>query len=164
MRLLSLSGFPVQQFTALLSRATLAIHDRCVGAAMNTTFRLSFVAVMSVLAVMACDSVPLTSPTGSTISLSIDRSILPLNGQATVRAVVTESSGTPVHNGTTVTFQPSIGRTDPVDAQTVNGIATVTYLAGAVSGTGFIHAFSGGARTGAGNTSSGGIEVKIGAA
>jgi hypothetical protein len=126
--------------------------------------RLFAVAALTIAVVVACDQVPLTSPTGSTISLSIDRSILPLNGQATVRAVVTESSGTPVHNGTTVTFQPSIGRTDPVDAQTVNGIATVTYLAGAVSGTGFIHAFSGGARTGAGNTSSGGIEVKIGAA
>ena len=73
-------------------------------------------------------------------------------------------SGTPVHNGTTVTFQPSIGRTDPVDAQTVNGIATVTFLAGGVSGTGFIHAFSGGARTGSGNASSGGVEVTIGAA
>ncbi len=87
-----------------------------------------------------------------------------MNGQATVRAVVSESSGTPVHNGTTVTFQPSIGRTDPVEAQTVNGIATVTYLAGTVSGTGFIHAFSGAARTGSGNASSGGVEVKIGAA
>src|SRR5688572_4011559 len=164
MRLLSLSGFPVQQFTALLSRATLAIHDRCVGAAMNTTFRLSFVAVMTVLAVMACDSVPLTSPTGSTITLSIDRNILPLNGQATVRAVVTESAGTPVHNGTMVTFQPSIGSTNPAEAPTVNGIATTTFNAGSISGTGFIHAFSGPARTGSGNASSGGVEVRIGAA
>ena len=127
--------------------------------------RLFGVAALTVaVVVVGCDQVPLTSPTGSTISLSIDRSILPLNGQATVRAVVTESSGTPVHNGTTVTFQPSIGRTDPVEAQTVNGIATATFLAGAVSGTGFIHAFSGGARTGSGNASSGGVEVKIGAA
>jgi hypothetical protein len=126
--------------------------------------RLFAVAALTIAVVVACDQVPLTSPTGSTISLSIDRSILPLNGQATVRAVVTESSGTPVHNGTTVTFQPSIGRTDPAEAQTVNGIATATFLAGAVSGTGFIHAFSGGARTGSGNASSGGVEVKIGAA
>jgi hypothetical protein len=131
---------------------------------MNTTFRLSFVAVMTVLAVMACDSVPLTSPTGSTITLSIDRNILPLNGQATVRAVVTESSGTPVHNGTMVTFQPSIGSTNPVEAATVNGIATTTFNAGSISGTGFIHAFSGPARTGSGNASSGGVEVRIGAA
>ena len=126
--------------------------------------RLFAVAALTIAVVVACDRVPLTSPTGSTISLSIDRNILPLNGQAVVRAVVTESAGTPVHNGTTVTFQPSIGRTDPVEAQTVNGIATVTFLAGTVSGTGFIHAFSGGARTGSGNASSGGIEVRIGAA
>ena len=131
---------------------------------MNTTIRLSFVAVASVLAVMACDTVPLTSPTGSTITLSIDRNILPLNGQATVRAVVTESAGTPVHNGTMVTFQPSIGTTSPVEAPTVNGIATTTFLAGSISGTGFIHAFSGPARTGSGNASSGGVEVRIGSA
>jgi len=131
---------------------------------MNTTIRLSFVAVASVLAVIACDTVPLTSPTGSTISLSIDRNILPLNGQATVRAVVTESGGTAVHNGTMVTFQPSIGTTNPVEAPTVNGIATTTFIAGSISGTGFIHAFSGPARTGSGNSSSGGVEVRIGAA
>lgn len=126
--------------------------------------RLWLVAIGATLLVVSCDKVPLTSPTGSSIVLSIDKSVLPLNGQATVRAVVTESAGTAVHNGTTVTFQPSIGRTDPVDAQTVNGVATVTFLAGSSSGTGFIHAFSGAARTGSGNASSGGVEVKIGAA
>ncbi len=131
---------------------------------MNTTIRLSFVAAATVLAVMACDTVPLTSPTGSTITLSIDRNVLPLNGQATVRAIVTESSGTAVHNGTMVTFQPSIGTTNPIEAPTVNGIATATFLAGSISGTGFIHAFSGPARTGSGNASSGGVEVRIGAA
>lgn len=129
-----------------------------------TTLRLWVLAVATVVLVIACDRVPLTSPTGSTISLTADRTILPLNGQTTVRAVVTESSGTPVHNGTMVTFNPSIGRTEPVDAPTVNGIATVTFLAGSVSGTGFIHAFSGGARTGSGNSSSGGVEVRVGAA
>lgn len=107
---------------------------------------------------------PLTSPTGSTITLSIDRSVLPLEGQATVTAVVTESAGTAVHNGTVVTFQPSIGSVNPVEAKTVNGVATATFLAGSRSGTGFIHAFSGAARTGSGNASSGGVEVKIGAA
>ncbi|MGH9218935.1 MAG: Ig-like domain-containing protein, partial [Vicinamibacterales bacterium] len=131
---------------------------------MNTTTRLSFVAVLSVIAVVACDSVPLTSPTGSTISLSIDRNVLPLNGQATVRAVVIESAGTPVHNGTMVTFQAAIGSMSPVEAATVNGVATVTFLAGSMSGRGFIHAFSGAARTGSGNASSGGVEVVVGAA
>src|SRR5687767_12978805 len=150
MRLLSFTGILVQNFIVRVRT--------------STTLRLWVLAVASVVIVVACDRVPLISPTGSTISLSADRTVLPLNGQTTVRAVVTESAGTPVHNGTMVTFNPSIGRTEPVEAQTVNGIATVNFLAGTVSGTGFIHAFSGGARTGSGNTSSGGIEVRIGAA
>jgi hypothetical protein len=131
---------------------------------MNTTIRLSFVAVIAVVAVIACDSVPLTSPTGSTITLSMDRTILPLGGQATVIAVVTESAGTPVHNGTVVTFQPSIGSVNPPEARTVNGVARATFLAGSASGTGVVHAFSGPARTGSGNTSGGGVTVKVGTA
>ena len=127
-------------------------------------FRLYAIAVVTVLVVVACDSVPLTSPTGSTITISIDKNVLPLNGQATVRAVVMEVSGTPVHNGTMVTFTHTIGSVNPPEAPTVNGIATSTFLAGTSSGTGIIHAFSGPARTGSGNSSSGGVEVKIGAA
>ena len=127
-------------------------------------FRLYAIAIVTVLVVVACDSVPLTSPTGSTISISIDKNVLPLNGQATVRAVVMEVSGTPVHNGTMVTFTHTIGSVNPPEAPTVNGIATSTFLAGTSSGTGIIHAFSGPARTGSGNSSSGGVEVKIGAA
>ena len=126
--------------------------------------RLWCVALVAVVAVVSCDSVPLTSPTGSTISISIDRSVLPLNGQATVRAVVIESSGTPVHNGTTVNFTASIGTVNPPTAETVNGVATATFLAGTMSGEGVIHAFSGGIRTGSGNASSGGAAVTVGAA
>jgi hypothetical protein len=121
-------------------------------------------AVLTVVLVVACDRVPLTSPTGSTISVSIDRDTLPIGGTATVTAVVTEVSGTAVHNGTMVTFQPSLGRTDPVEAPTVNGKATVTYMAGTTSGTGVIHAFSGSARTGSGNSSAGGVTIKVGTA
>ena len=131
---------------------------------MNTTIRLSFVAVLSVIVVIACDRVPLTSPTGSTISVTVDKTVLPLGGQATVRAVVIESAGTPVHNGTTVTFQTTnVGSFAPPTAETVNGIASTTFLAGTVSGTATISAFSGGARSG-GNGSGGGITVKVGAA
>ena len=127
-------------------------------------FRLYALAAVTIFVVVACDSMPLTSPTGSTISISIDKSILPINGQATVKAVVTEVSGTPVHNGTMVTFQPSIGSMVPPEAATVNGIATSIFMAGSASGSGVIHAFSGPARTGSGNSSSGGVEVKVGAA
>lgn len=127
-------------------------------------FRYYALALLTVAIVVACDRVPLTSPTGSTIALTIDKNVLPLGGQATVTAVVTESAGTPVHNGTVVNFQTTIGGFNPPEARTVNGIATTTFLAGQSSGTATIHAFSGGARTGSGNASSGGVTVKIGSA
>lgn len=154
----------MQLITTLVSCAAFAARSGCARAASNTTFRLGLVALATVGVVVACDTVPLTSPTGSSITLSIDRSVLPLEGQATVTAVVTESSGTAVHNGTVVTFQPSIGSVNPVEAETLNGVATATFLAGTRSGTGTIHAFSGSARTGSGNTSGGGVTVTIGAA
>lgn len=126
--------------------------------------RLSILALATAALVVACDKVPLLSPTGSTISLSIDKNILPINGVATVTAVVTEVTGTPVHNGTTVTFQTSLGRIEPTEAQTQNGKAVVTFHAGSVSGSAAIHAFSGGARTGSGNSSAGGVAVLVGSA
>ena len=126
------------------------------------TWLLAIAAVVVVAA--ACDQVPLTSPTGSTISLSIDKSIVPVNGQATITAVVTESAGTAVHNGTMVTFQSTLGRVEPPEAQTVNGRAVATYIAPSLSGTATINAYSGSASTGSGNASSGGVQVRVGSA
>src|SRR5215212_6752233 len=103
--------------------------------------------VVGSLAAAACSKVPLTSPTGSTITMTSDRSVLPLNGQATLRAVVIESGGTPVQNGTMVTFAPTLGSVAPIEAKTVNGVATATFSAGSVSGKSSITAFSGGTKT-----------------
>ena len=135
------------------------------GKDMMRLYALAFITVVSVAAIqLGCSSTPLTSPTGSTISMTSDRNVLPLNGQATLRAVVIESAGTPVQNGTVVSFTSTLGTLNPPDATTVNGVATTVFNAGGISGTSVIHAFSGGARTGSGNTSSGGVEIKIGAA
>jgi len=122
--------------------------------------RKALVAIVAIVAVAgaACSKVPLTSPTGSTITMTTDRSVLPLNGQAILRAVVIESSGTPVQNGTMVTFAPTLGSVDPVEAKTVNGVATATFNAGGVSGKSAITAFSGGTKTAAAT------EITIGAA
>lgn len=127
------------------------------------------VLVVAICLLVACDKVPLTSPTGSTITLAINKTILPINGTATVTATVTESSGSAVHNGTTVTFTSNLGGFEPIETQTTNGSATVTFLAGATSGTATINAFSGaattrGSGTGATATPGTGIEVKIGSA
>ena len=130
----------------------------------NSAVRLSAIAFITTALVVACDRVPLTSPTGSTISVSIDQTTLPVNGQATVRAIVIESAGTPVHNGTQVSFTTALGAFTPPEATTVNGVATTIFQAGSISGTTRINAYSGGASTGSGNSSGSGVEVKIGAA
>ena len=126
--------------------------------------RLWFLAVLTCVVVVACERVPLTAPTSSTISVTVDQTTLPLNGQATVRAVVIESGGTPVHNGTQVVFSTILGSFNPIEANTVNGVATSTFSAGAISGVTRINAYSGGASTGSGNSSGSGVEVRIGAA
>jgi hypothetical protein len=132
---------------------------------MSRLYLVAFVTVaVVVFGELACTSVPLTSPTGSTISISSDRDVLPLNGQATLRAVVIESSGTPVQNGTVVNFTTTLGNVDPPEAKTINGVATSTFNAGSISGTTTVHAFSGGTKTGSGNSSGGGVSIKIGSA
>ena len=57
----------------------------------------------------------------------------------------TTGAGTPVHNGTLITFTTTIGRIEPSEARTNNGQVRVRFLAGAQSGTATITAFSGGA-------------------
>jgi hypothetical protein len=107
--------------------------------------RISFVcAALVALAAMACDTVPLTAPTGSTVTVSAASSFVQLGGTTEVTAFVVESAGTAVQNGTTVHFSTNLGRIDPVDAQTKNGYATTTFIAGDVSGLADIVATSGG--------------------
>jgi hypothetical protein len=69
--------------------------------------------------------------------------VVPVNGTATVAASVIEPAGTPVQNGTVVTFVANLGRLEPAEARTENGKATVRFIAGGESGTAKITAFSG---------------------
>lgn len=155
-------------------RASASGWIRGSGRAMGTTvynkdqMRLHALAIVTVLTVvsldLACDRVPLTAPTSSTINVTVDQSTLPLNGQATVRAVVIESGGVPVHNGTQVTFATTLGSFVPPTSETIDGVARTIFFAGSISGSTKINAYSGGASTGSGNSSSGGVTVLIGAA
>jgi PKD repeat protein len=99
------------------------------------------------LAGMACDKVPLTAPSESTIILFANTTSIPLNGTAEISAAVTESAGTPVQNGTVVTFFTSLGTIDPPEVRTQNGKATVRLHAGSTSGLATIRAASGGNTT-----------------
>jgi hypothetical protein len=110
----------------------------------RTAARLLLVALSAIPA--ACDKVPLLAPTESTITLQTNTTTLAINGSAEVIATVIESAGTPVHNGTTVTFTASVGVIEPREARTENGIARATFRAGTQSGTARVGAFSGSAR------------------
>ena len=109
---------------------------------------------------IACDSTPLLAPTQSTIIIVADRLIVPVNGEATITATVTEQGGTAVHNGTLVSFSTSLGLIEPSEARTNNGKVTVKLRAGPESGTAVISAFSGSAAA----TGENAVSVQIGAA
>jgi PKD repeat protein len=113
----------------------------------KTMFRritLSF-GVLWLFAGMACDRVPLVAPTNSTVTIDAQSRVVANGGSTTVTATVIESSGTPVQNGTQVRFTTTLGRVEPVEAQTRNGIATTTFFAGDDSGVAEVRATSGGA-------------------
>ncbi len=124
---------------------------------------LHLLVLLGVCASWACDKVPLTSPTGSTISLSTNSNIVPINGSVQITATVTESAGTAVQNGTTVVFTSDFGRMDPAEARTQNGRATVRFVASGQSGTVKVNAFSGAAST-SGGTTSGALTLLVGGA
>lgn len=120
-------------------------------------FRSIHVAGLVLLAVLtaACDKVPLFAPSQSTITLSAGQRILALNASIEITAVVIEASGSPVQNGTTVRFTTSLGRVDPVEVETRNGIATTTFYAGDTSGVADVRATSGAAGNSTASSGSG---------
>jgi hypothetical protein len=69
-------------------------------------------------------------------------------GTATTTAPTTTSTtagaGTPVQNGTLVSFTTTIGRIEPSEARTTNGQVRVRFIPGGQSGSATITAFSGG--------------------
>jgi adhesin/invasin len=113
-------------------------------------------AIALLAALVACDRVPLTAPSNSTITVTAPTRVLAIGGSTQVTAFVTESAGTPVQNGTTVRFTTTLGRVDPVEAQTQNGFAEVTFFAGEMSGVAEIRATSGAAGGGAAPGTGGG--------
>lgn len=71
----------------------------------------------------------------------------PTNGNTgtTTTTTAATGAGTPVQNGTLVSFTTTIGRIEPREARTQNGEVRVRFLAGGQSGTAVITAYSGGA-------------------
>jgi hypothetical protein len=116
---------------------------------------------------IGCDKVQLTAPASSTITLSASTRTLPTGGSTELSAQVVEQGGTPVQNGTTVRFSTNLGRVDPVETQTRNGIATTTFFAGDLSGAAEVKASSGGAgsaSSGTTATATNAVTILVGAA
>lgn len=114
-------------------------------------FYFSLVVVLAFVC-LSCDSVPLLAPTNSTVTIDAQSRVVSTGGTTEVTATVIESGGTPVHNGTLVRFTTTLGRMDPVEAQTRNGIAVSTFVAGADSGVAEVRATSGSAGGGSTTT------------
>jgi hypothetical protein len=136
--------------------------------------RSKLVAALACLSIMAlvpgCDKVPLLAPTGSVITIFPAATTVPSDGQIAIVATVIEQgvatapatgtgtgtgttptsttrtgAGTPVQNGTVVSFTTTIGRIEPREARTQNGEVRVKFIADGQSGTATITAYSGGA-------------------
>ena len=101
--------------------------------------------ITTAASVLGCDAVPLVAPTLSTLRLVVADASLPNGGSTTVTATVTEAAGTPVHDGTVVTFSTTLGRVHPPEAPTARGRASAIFTAGDESGAAELLAYSGGA-------------------
>jgi len=116
--------------------------------------------VLPLALIAACDKVPLLAPTGTVITLLPATNTVSLNSEINIVATVIEngtavggsgptvarsSGGTPVQNGTLISFTTTLGRIEPSEARTHNGQVTVRLITGGASGTATITAFSGGA-------------------
>ena len=110
---------------------------------------------------LACDSVPLTAPSGTAITLIPGTNLLSPDGSTDIIAILIEGGqfttgignndatttglGTPVHNGTVVNFTTTLGTIEPAEAKTTSGRVTVRLVADGRSGTAVVTAFSGAA-------------------
>jgi hypothetical protein len=121
------------------------------------------VVLVSILSA-SCDKMPLTAPLDSQITLVAASTFVQPGGTTEVSAFVTEPAGTPVHNGTVVTFTTTLGTLDPIEARTNGGKATVRFHAGGSAGIARIRAFSGGTSFGGGGDAGDPLEIRVGAA
>src|SRR5438093_13359280 len=100
----------------------------------------------AVFGTSSCDKLPLLAPSQSTITLSTTNTVVQSNGTAQVTATILEQAGTPVQNGTTVTFTTTLGTVSPTQVRTTNGVATTEFIGNGQSGVAEIPAASGPAK------------------
>lgn len=97
-----------------------------------------------------------------TVSISARADIVPPGGVAQVTAVVSDQSGAPAPEGTTVQFVSTLGRMDPAAAPTRLGIATATFIPNGTIGVADVRAQVGSIQSGALQLSVGNSTVQVG--
>ena len=87
------------------------------------------------LAHLTCASVPLTAPSGSSLTLNVNPTFVAANGGVSaVTAILVEPAGTFVPDGTVVFFLTDLGRIEP-QVKTKNGFAYANFVSDSRSGT-----------------------------
>jgi hypothetical protein len=124
----------------------------------------AIVLALAQLAIVACDKMPLSAPTGSTVTVRAAETVLGTGGSTEVTAYVSEQAGTPVQNGTTVRFTTNLGRMEPAEVQTNAGYAVTRFMAGDVAGEAIIRANSGSTNVAGNDDAPNAVKIRVGAA
>ena len=106
-------------------------------------FKSKLLAVVLAMGHLTCAAVPLTAPSGSSLTLNANPEFVPANGgTSAITAVLVEPAGTFVPDGTEVFFLTNLGHIE-AEAKTKNGFARATFVSDSRSGDALIQAFSG---------------------
>jgi hypothetical protein len=98
---------------------------------------------VAVAVLLSCGGAYLTAPSGSTIVLVVNPDFIPSHGGVSeLSAIVTESTGTDVPDGTVVLWTTTLGHVDR-ETRTVRGIARNRLISDSRSGTATVTAASG---------------------
>lgn len=100
--------------------------------------------VVILVASSGCERALVVAPTNSRIVLLVASNTLPLNSSTEISALVTDTNGAAVSNGTLIVFSTTLGTLDPRETRTEGGRATVRLVGGNVSGIATVNASSGG--------------------
>jgi hypothetical protein len=101
-------------------------------------------AILSCLVLMQCDLVDPVAPEGSTMTLYANPTTISIiGGVSEITAVITESDGYPVSNGTVIEMVSDLGRLESNRMTTQNGRVYNKLYSEGVGGTALITAYSG---------------------
>lgn len=96
-----------------------------------------------VVTLAGCERALVVAPTNARILLLASTNTLPLNSSTEISALVTDSTGAAVANGTLIVFSTTLGTLDPAETRTEGGRAVVRLIGGNVSGIATVNATSG---------------------